>query len=302
MNNEIIKQICSETFHKEPTSVESCAVGLANYVFIVEIEHRKYSIRCSSEKNAYQNTVRFLEKLFEIGIPVPKVLHCGKAGQYEYVILTFIEGQELWAVYDRLTREDKQCLAKEIVHLQRKVATELSETPEGWSWLSFVHEILDRAKLLIKENGYFDEEKVSRIESQLPVLLEYFESVEPIAYLDDVTTKNLLVKDGHISGIIDIDWIGIGDVLTFAALTYVALLNMECDTDYVHFILNEMNVDSKQRKAFRFYTLMYCVDFMGERGTKYKDKVVEVNSQIVDRLNTIYDQLWNEWLADLRSA
>ena len=298
MNNEIIKQICSETFHKEPTSVESCAVGLANYVFIVEIEHRKYTVRCSAEKNAYHNTVRLLEKLFEIGIPVPKVLHCGKAGQYEYVILTFIEGQELWAVYDRLTREDKQCLAKEIVHLQRKVATELSETPEGWSWLSFVHEILDRAKLLIKENGYFDEEKVSRIESQLPVLLEYFESVEPIAYLDDVTTKNLLVKDGHISGIIDIDWIGIGDVLTFAALTYVALLNMECDTDYVHFILNEMNVDSRQRKAFRFYTLMYCVDFMGERGTKYKDKVVEVNSQIVDRLNTIYDHLWNEWIVD----
>jgi hypothetical protein len=223
-------------------------------------------------------------------------MYCGKTEQYEYVILTFIEGQELWAVYDRLTREDKQCLAKEIVLLQRKVATGLSETPEGWSWLSFVHEILDRAKLLIKENGYFDEEKVSRIESQLPVLLEYFESVEPIAYLDDVTTKNLLVKDGHISGIIDIDWIGIGDVLTFAALTHVALLNMECDTDYVHFILNEMNVDSRQRKAFRFYTLMYCVDFMGERGTKYKDKVVEVNSQIVDRLNTIYDQLWNEWL------
>nr|MCR5337125.1 hypothetical protein [Lachnospiraceae bacterium] len=101
----------------------------------------------------------------------------------------------------------------------------------------------------------------------------------------------------HISGIIDIDWIGIGDVLTFAALTYVALLNMECDTDYVHFILNEMNVDGRQRKAFRFYTLMYCVDFMGERGTKYKDKVVEANSQIVDRLNTIYDQLWNEWLS-----
>ena len=109
-------------------------------------------------------------------------------------------------------------------------------------------------------------------------------------------TKNLLVKDGHISGIIDIDWIGIGDVLTFAALTYVALLNMECDTDYVRYILDEMNVDSRQYKAFRFYALMYCVDFMSERGTKFKDKTVEVNVRIVDRLNTIYDQLWNEWI------
>ena len=296
MNKEIIKQICLETMHKEPTSVESCAVGLSNYVFIVEIDHRKYSIRCSTEKNAYQNTVRLLEKLLGIGILVPQVLFSGKAGQYDYVILTYIEGQELWAVYDSLTREDKKCLAKEIVQLQRKVAIGLLETTEGWSWLSFIHEILDRARALIKENGYFDEEKVMRIENQIPVLMGYFESVEPISYLDDVTTKNLLVKDGHISGIIDIDWIGIGDVLTFAALTYVALLNMECDTDYVRYILDEMNVDSRQYKAFRFYALMYCVDFMGERGTKYKDKTVEVNARIVDRLNTIYDQLWEEWI------
>ena len=296
MNEEIMKLICLETMHKEPTSVESCAVGLSNYVFIVEIDHQKYSIRCSTEKNAYQTTVRLLEKLIRIGIPVPQVLFCGEAGQYDYVILTFIEGQELWAVYDSLTREDKKCLAKEIVQLQRKVAIGLLETTEGWSWLSFIHEILDRARALIKENGYFDEEKVTRIENQIPVLMGYFESVEPISYLDDVTTKNLLVKDGHISGIIDIDWIGIGDVLTFAALTHVALLNMECDTDYVRYILDEMNVDSRQYKAFRFYALMYCVDFMGERGTKYKDKTVEVNARIVDRLNTIYDQLWNEWI------
>ena len=269
MNEEIIKQICLETMHKEPTSVENCAVGLSNYVFIVEIDHRKYSIRCSTEKNAYQTTVRLLEKLLGIGIPVPQVLFCGKAGQYDYAILTYIEGQELWAVYDSLTREDKKCLAKEIVQLQRNVALGLLETTEGWSWMSFIHEILDRARALIKENGYFDEEKVTRIENQIPVLTGYFESVEPISYLDDVTTKNLLVKDGHISGIIDIDWIGIGDVLTFAALTHVALLNMECDTDYVRYILDEMNVDSRQYKAFRCYALMYCVDFMGERGTKY---------------------------------
>jgi hypothetical protein len=86
-----------------------------------------------------------------------------------------------------------------------------------------------------------------------------------------------------------------GDVLTFAALTYVALLNMGYDTDYVSFILDEMDADDIQRKAFLFYSLMYCVDFMGERGTNYKDIVVEVNSQIIDRLNDIYDRLWNEW-------
>lgn len=41
-------------------------------------------------------------------------------------------------------------------------------------------------------------------------------------------------------GIIDIDQMGIGDKLMYVALTNMALLNMEYDTDYVKCILKEM--------------------------------------------------------------
>lgn len=295
MDELIIKHICQETFHKAPAMIDSCSVGLANYVFIVSIDGCMYSVRCNTERNAYQDTIRLLKKLADIGISVPHVLYNGTFEQYEYVILTYIEGEELWAVYDQLTEEDKKGLAKEIIQIQREVSLNLSEEIEGWSWLAFIHETLDEARLLVQKNGYFDAEKVNRVESQIPILQDYFERVEATPYLDDVTTKNLLIKDGHISGIIDVDSIGMGDVLTFAALTYVALLNMEYDTDYVYFILDEMNITDLQRKAFCFYTLMYCVYFMGERGTQYNDRVVEVNQRIIDRLNMIYDQLWNEW-------
>ena len=50
-----------------------------------------------------------------------------------------------------------------------------------------------------------------------------------------------------------------------------------------------------EKKAFIFYTLMYCVDFMGERGMQFMDKKVQVNEQIIVRLNRIYDGLWREW-------
>lgn len=75
----------------------------------------------------------------------------------------------------------------------------------------------------------------------------------------------------------------------------MALLNSEYDTDYVKYILEEMQVNDIQKKAFLFYAIMYCVDFMGERGMRFMDKVVEVNEQIIDRLNGIYDRLWEEW-------
>ncbi len=83
--------------------------------------------------------------------------------------------------------------------------------------------------------------------------------------------------------------------MTFVALTKMALLNLEYDTDYIKYILDEMLVSDVEQKAFLFYTLMYCVDFMGERGMQFMDKKIEVDEQIVDRLNNIYDLLWNEW-------
>ena len=155
--------------------------------------------------------------------------------------------------------------------------------------------MLERAKERIAANGYFEVEKVDRLWKSAEKLEGYFSSIEPIAYLDDVSTKNLLIHNGRISGIIDIDWIGIGDKLTYVAMTNMALLNMECDTDYVKYILDEMLLNDIQKKAFLFYTLMFCVDFMGERGMQFMDKFVEVNEQVIDRLNSLYDMLWAEW-------
>ncbi len=83
--------------------------------------------------------------------------------------------------------------------------------------------------------------------------------------------------------------------MTFVAFTYMALLNLEYDTDYVRYILDEMQVSDVEQKAFWFYALMYCVDFMGERGMRFMDKQLEVNEQIIARLNGIYDRLWCEW-------
>ena len=75
----------------------------------------------------------------------------------------------------------------------------------------------------------------------------------------------------------------------------MALLDMEYDTDYIKYILDEMQLSDIQKKAFLFYTLMFCVDFMGERGMQFMDKFVEVKKQVIDRLNSIYDSLWDEW-------
>ncbi|MCH5194832.1 MAG: phosphotransferase [Oscillospiraceae bacterium] len=296
MNENTISQLCTQCLSETPRSIERCAVGQGNYVFIVECSEIKYVIRCSTEWKAYENTVHWLEQLASIKIPVPKIIAKGTFGEYEYLILSYFEGKDIGLVYSQLKDNDKEEIAKEIVRIQNQVATlKLNNIEAQWSWYSVIDDMLNRAKKRIAANGYFEVEKVDQLWKLTEQLNEYFTSIKPIAYLDDISTKNLLIHNGRISGIVDIDWIGIGDSLTYVALTKMALLNMECDTDYVNYILSEMHLNNVQEKAFLFYTLMYCVDFMGERGMQFMDKVVEVNELIIDRLNGIYELLWNEW-------
>ena len=40
---------------------------------------------------------------------------------------------------------------------------------------------------------------------------------------------------------------------------------------------------------------MFCVDFMGERGMQFGDKKIEVNESVIERLNLIYEELWQAY-------
>ena len=296
MNNKVISDIFLSCFNQIPQKIERCAVGIGNNVYIVECGNTKYIFRSSIAENAYENTVYWLKKLYLLDIPVPKVFFFGKKAGYNYLILNYIEGKDIGLVYQELHEQEKRKIAKELIEIQRKVASlSASHIDDSWSWMQFIDEMLERAEVRIIKNGYFDSEKVKRIREQKKILEEYFLSVEPIFYLDDISTKNLLIFNGQISGIIDIDWMGIGDNLTFIALTYVALLNMNYETDYVDYLLEERGYTDLERRAFLFYSLLFCVDFMGERGTQFGDKIIDVNECIINRLNYIYEKLWNMW-------
>lgn len=297
MNENSALEIFGNHIFVKADTIERGSVGHGNYVYIISGGTKRYVVRCSSEDNAYADTIYWLRRLREVNIPIPEVLADGKYQNYSYIILSYLEGRDLGLVYPALGRKEKQDIAREVVRIQNLVADiELEGIEDSWSWKdSFVQYMLDRARERIEKNGYFDVNKIERLWEMGEILQDYFLQIKPIAYLDDISTKNLLIDQGRVSGIIDVDWIGIGDRLTFVALTNVALLNMGYDTDYVEFLMEELNVSSIERKVLVYYSLLFCVDFMGERGMQFEDKVVDVNETIISRLNQIFDDLVSTW-------
>ena len=296
MNEKKLCALCRQIFAREPDGIERCAVGIANYVYILDLGDDKAVLRLSREENAYRDGLYWLERLAHAGVPVPRVLGNGRFEDFDYIALSYIPGKDLGIVYPTLTAAQKRAIAMQVAVIQdRAAALDPGALAPDWSWESLVRELLENAETLVRRNGWFDPEKVRRVSQIADSLRDYFDTVKPIVYLDDITTKNLLIDDGRVSGVIDIDWIGVGDRLTFAALTKMSLLDMGQDTDYVNYLLEEMHVTPIGEKAMRFYTLMYCVEFMGERGTTYTDKTVEVNEAIVRRLDALYEQLLKEY-------
>ncbi len=287
-----VNELCKNIFGIYPDHIEKCSVGSVNIVYMADVCSERYVIRLNRDKGAYSESIDLLKQAWSLGLPVSKVVNIGVYEEFEFIILTYVRGRDLGIVYPMLNTADKMNIAAEVVCLQQKAAGFVYKG-NRYPWYKFVYDALDVAEKRIRQNGFFDVSKVEKVRQASQYFTGYFETLNPVTYLDDISTKNLLIENGHVSGIVDIDEIGFGDRLTYVALMRVALRNMGYDDIIADQILNFMNVGDVERRAELFYALLYCVDFMGERGSVFNGKKVPVDEKIISRLNNIYDILWN---------
>jgi hypothetical protein len=120
----------------------------------------------------------------------------------------------------------------------------------------------------------------------------YFAAIQPAPFLDDTTTKNVLVDHGRLSGVVDVDQLCFGDPLFTIGLTNMALLADGLDVDYVEHWMNLLNLGKQQRQTVEAYTLLFCVDFMSELGQRFnKEEHPEIDLEKFARLKSVFETL-----------
>ena len=145
---------------KNVVQIERCSVGIANYVFIVSTATDKFILRCSEVEDAYTDTVYWLNKLSVCKISIPTVLSEGNYQGYSYLILSYIPGDDIGNVYDKLSDSEKKQIVKEVIEIQRKVSRIGILVDAKWTWSCFIDKMLNRAEERIKRNHYFDINKI----------------------------------------------------------------------------------------------------------------------------------------------
>lgn len=310
-NTEIARDIVENALCVNVISIKRFSTGLCHDVYDVMLEnHKEVVIRIATESslNELKGGVYWFEKLKPLGIPLPEIIEFNFESEYPYVIMERLAGTDLGNVYDELSMEEKMNLATEIVNIQ-KIVTRMPKG-EGYgfatsyddpilrlnkSWKDVIVNSLLRSKKRIEETGVCSAKPIELLFTRLERFDDYFQRRKPVPFLDDITTKNVIMHNGRLNGIVDIDTVCFGDKVYNFALTKMALLSQKSKTDYIDYLAHVYHLSDEQLEVLDFYAAVCCVDFLSEIGQPFNsDEVPEIDEERVAFLESIFYDLQPE--------
>jgi len=280
------------------------ATGDQHFVFAVKTSNSEYVLRMTKEtnKNYFISALYWQEKLLPLGVPLAKFIRSdldGKYSQFPALLMMRLPGDDLCNVYSNLTHLDKKNLAEEMVKIQSTtkalpeglgfgITSSYEHLPEFKSWFDFLMQRLHLFKDIISKTNIFDATNISKVIYIAGDMKEDFLTISATPFLWDASERNVLVYEGKISGIVDVDEVCFGDPLFVLGLTYSALENDGHDTLYTDYWAEALQLDKKAKLRLEFYRLFYIVVFMRKHST------TTANSQKVifnvHRLQNMFDQ------------
>jgi aminoglycoside phosphotransferase (APT) family kinase protein len=279
MDTRNVEKIVREVFGVEPLKLERMTVGRINIVYDVTLLDREVIVRINENPFVLKGTSRNIFILRELGLPVPKVIMEDLTKErypFHYMILEKIPGRDLRFELGSMTKNQLTKLAETIVSFQQKVAQLPLGSGYGWvpindqgefkQWTNIIRRDLQNG--LSNVQNELSASEVERIAQELERLAPYFDNIRPVCFLDDLTTKNVIMLNGELQGIVDLDCVCYGDPLYMIALTQTAIVADVHETDlfYIEELCRIWGLNDEQRKIVDYYSLIFAMNFLGYFG------------------------------------
>jgi aminoglycoside phosphotransferase (APT) family kinase protein len=296
-------------------AVEAAArfpTGSSHYVYDVRFAGGRRAVVRISRREQIEDargSVYWSRMLRPKGVPLPELLHVDLTmtrHPFPLVVLERLAGDDLGTVYDRLSRRELRILAERLAAVQDIVTALPAGRAFGYaprddgpfphaSWRDVVAASFARSRGRIRAAGLVDEGVVDAVEATAERFAGYLDRVPPTPFLHDITTKNVIVHAGLLSGIVDVDDLCFGDPLLLIALIRMALLAHGHDPVYVEEWLDIVRPDAQQRAVLDLYTLAHCIDFMGELGQLFnRAEAVSADPAYLARLHALHARLLDQ--------
>jgi aminoglycoside phosphotransferase (APT) family kinase protein len=276
-----MQQTAAVTDANEAMNIVATALGVAprravaqslsnsgKSVYRVEISaHQSVVLRISARPQTFAYTQRNLQLLSLLGLPVQKVLASGKMGaRGSFVILNWITGNDLVRELGAMARGQMSKLAAEVADCQKRVARLPRAKRFGWAPIGHSGSKEKWTEIFGEPGAVSDDgTPLGGLRARLCLarqsLEAYFQTVQPICFLDDVHTKNVLVENGKLRGIIDVDFVCYGDPLLAVGTTLAGIVADvgESGLFYGTELARLWNPNAAQTRAILFYAALWAV-------------------------------------------
>lgn len=234
-------------------TVEPLTGGQENTVFALTLGNgARVVLRLHPRTDGFAGTCETLRVLRALELPVPQVIASGQHPAHAWLLLHWTPGQELRWALSTMTQAQQTSVAEQLVGFQRCVNTLPLGTGFGYvapgapcphtSW----------------------QELISAVAAPREIA-DYLRSVVPTCFLDDITGKNVIIDNGELKGLIDLDHVCYGDPLYWLALTQVGLV---CDIGtagdfYASELIRLWSPTPLERRVLAYYATLMADDFIG---------------------------------------
>ncbi len=271
-SDRYIERIFEGSLGRRVRQAERFALGLSHYVFEVATEDNDtYVVRIArpQRRSELEDGLYWQARLQPLGVPLPRLYQHGDIEGYRFAIYQRLPGSDLEAVYPDLSPGTRRKIARRVAEIQQTIHTlDDRRLRAAAPWPEMVLRILDRSEREIGQRdrnllGYVDQvrQTFGRHEA-------YLAAVRPVAFLYDACVRNVIVSEGRVSGVIDVDEVWYGDPLLAVGRGKTILRLMEQETDYITYWAEWLNLSEFQLRIVDLYALLYCVRFMGTLGQR----------------------------------
>ncbi len=295
MNEQQVMELVFNIVGVNPLTATHMVFGHNSTTYDVTLPDRNIIVRMNRDANVFAKTEHNLTILARLSLPVPCVLATNltrKQYPFAYMLLEKIPGRDLRYELGNMTPPQMTRVAEQIVFFQRQVAAlpigkGFGYVPIGKqgpfsSWLDLVQFEMNR----VVNNAHIpvlDEWRV-QLNHLLRKYKGYLEQIQPVCFLDDVTTKNVIVLHGELQGLIDFDCVCYGDPLWTIGLTKTAIVS-DVGTEalfYVEELCRIGQLTTEQRRIVDLYAAIHALDFMQRLMTKEGSEWVARMTEITE--------------------
>lgn len=256
-------------------SVTRCSYGHNSRVYDVTLTDRHLIVRTHIDPDVFAGTAANLQILTGLNLPVPVLIEqdltCARV-PFAYMILKKIPGVDLGFAVAGMTRAQMSGVAARVAEFQQLVATLPPGKGYGWTpidapgpfdnWQALIDDMLARS--IQAATPHVSVNVLATTANLIEGLAPYLQKVPPVCFLDDLTVKNVIVKDGVLRGVVDFDCVCYGDPLLTIALAQTGMIFDigEPGRYYIDELCRHYGVDEEARRIVDCYSLVMALEFL----------------------------------------